>query len=425
MKSVRLIVMFLLSCVVSGYFFPVAFTFFPPSLNTKQVIGVIGILAYLIHCIRDRSVKMAGNVIYSAIWAIAFSIWCYFCSIANGTDDTTYASYFISFSVWLGGAYGVCALLKSFHGRCDLKLITDYLMFVCVAQCILALMIDNIPGFKLFVDSTFNQGQEFFDEVGRLYGIGAALDPAGIRFAAVLILIGYQISHNRNITDKKSTLAVYLTAFVFITIVGNMISRTTIVGTGMGLLYIFFFIGLSRRGLLNARQVRFYGVLLTLIVIAVAVCMILYRISPAFYYHIHFAFEGFFNLFETGRFSTGSTDKLNSVMWVWPKDFRTWIIGSGLFGNFVYATDVGYCRFTLYCGLIGLAIFSGFFIYNGFSVSRKFRDFSFMSLMLVSLTFVIWIKVATDIFLINALLFCIDGDFDEEGNELEPYVEPE
>lgn len=65
-----------------------------------------------------------------------------------------------------------------------------------------------------------------------------------------------------------------------------------------------------------------------------------------------------------------------------------------------------------------MGMFSAFFIYNGLSVIKKFRNFNFMALMLIALTFIIWIKVATDIFLVNALLFCIDGDFEEDENNI-------
>lgn len=425
MKPGKILIPVLLGCIVSGFFFPFAFKFFPPSLNTKQLIGVLGILAFLYKSIRTKTFNISWMTIGSAIIAIVFSIWCYFSMVANNTNDNSYAQYWLSFAVWLGGAYGVVSLIRAYHGSCDLKRITDYLAAVCTVQCVLALMIDSYPGFKLFIDSYIEQGQEFMDEVGRMYGIGCALDPAGVRFSCVLCMIAHQLGYNKRVSDKSGTIWRYLIMFAFITVVGNMISRTTIVGAGMGLAYMIILFGFPKRGFITARQTRFYGIFFSIAAIAVVASVVLYRTSPGFREDIRFAFEGFFNLFEKGEFSTGSTDKLNAVMWIWPKDFRGWMIGTGLFGNFVYSTDIGYCRFTLYCGLIGLSIFSFFFIYNGLIVNRKFKDFTFMSLMLVSLTFVIWIKVATDIFLINALLFCIDGDYDEEGNEIDPYEDPE
>ncbi len=107
---------------------------------------------------------------------------------------------------------------------------------------------------------------------------------------------------------------------------------------------------------------------------------------------------------EQGTFRTDSTDKLNGNMWIWPTDTRTWTIGSGIFGDFAFRTDIGYCRFVLYCGLIGITLFSLFFIYNGFALIRLFPGSVYMSILLIALTFIVWMKVATDIFFIFALL---------------------
>ncbi len=118
--------------------------------------------------------------------------------------------------------------------------------------------------------------------------------------------------------------------------------------------------------------------------------------------------KAFFNWVEKGEWSTGSTDKLNREMWIWPEDQKTWLIGSGLFGLFVYNTDVGYCRFILYCGLIGFSVFAFLFVYLGLFFSYKVPKYRLLFLIFIALTFVIWLKVATDIFFIYALFFCLD-----------------
>ena len=105
-------------------------------------------------------------------------------------------------------------------------------------------------------------------------------------------------------------------------------------------------------------------------------------------------------------------------MWIWPEDFRTWMIGRGTFADYINNTDIGYCNFVFYCGVIGLLIFSAYFLYCHLSLNRKFRNFLICSLLLVALTFIVWAKVATDIFYIDALLFCIAADEMEEGDVL-------
>lgn len=414
----KFIVTFVLACIVSMFFFPIEFTFLPSGLNTKKMMAALGIVLFVINKIKDKDIRSTWSLIGAAIGAVIFSLWCNYCITANGTNDDSYSTYYLSFAVWLGGAYTAYCCLKAAHGRVDIPLLTRYLALVCVAQCVLALMIDNIPSFKHLVDSIVFQGNEFLDSVNRLYGIGASLDPAGVRFSIVLVLIAHQIATNAGVQETKRAMYQYIIAFIAITIVGNMISRTTIIGVGLGLVYMFLYMGFAKKGVLSARQVRFYSVMGVLITAAVVVSVILYNTDSGTRENLRFAFEGFFNWVETGRWSTGSTDKLNNTMWIWPNNPRSWIIGTGWFGNFVYATDIGYCRFVLYCGLVGMAIFSLFFVYNALVLPRKFKNVGFLAFMLIVSTFVFWIKVATDIFFIYALFFCIDGDYDEEGNEI-------
>ena len=63
---------------------------------------------------------------------------------------------------------------------------------------------------------------------------------------------------------------------------------------------------------------------------------------------------------------------------------------------------------------MGLVLFSIYFIYNGLSLIPKFRSSTLLFLLLIAMTFIIWVKVATDIFFIYALLFCAEGDPDPE-----------
>ena len=80
-------------------------------------------------------------------------------------------------------------------------------------------MIDRIPAFRMLVDSYIDQGQEFYQEVGRLYGIGAALDPAGVRFSVVLILIAYLLCEDDVIRQDRKKITGFLVCFFIISYV--------------------------------------------------------------------------------------------------------------------------------------------------------------------------------------------------------------
>ena len=399
-----------MAVVVSFYLFPVGFVGLPESLNTKQMLAVMGAAIFVLRCAERRALNFDFSIFMSFIIAVAFSVWCYFCCVAGNTADYAYATYFLSFLVWTGAAYAVCTILSAGHGELNLEILTRYIALVCVVQCGIVLLVDHYPGVMNFVDSHFIQDITP-KKVHRLYGIGCSLDSGGVRMCMAEILIAHQLVH-RPSGARIRFQAMYIVALIIIAVIGNMIARTTTVGLLLALIYLLLNDERLKRHLISSSGIRKFVLSFFLILIGVSVCVYLYRTNPSGHKDIRFAFEGFFNLFEKGEFTTGSTETLNSRMWVWPWDSRGWLMGYGLFEwSHWYAsgiqTDIGYCRFTLYCGLIGLTIFSLYFIYNARVVSRRFRNADFLAFFLIALTFIIWIKVSTDIFQLYALLFCL------------------
>lgn len=408
----RLIIGFVMTVLVSFYLFPFQFPFLPPSINCKMLVAACGVVAFVIDCVRKGAMKLSDYTLFSALLASFFSLWCYFSVIANNSVNYIYCDYIVSYLTWMFGAYGVYAFLRAAYGKVDLPLLTRFMALACAFQCITAIMIDNIQGFSNFVDRIMYVEDDFYKANNRMYGIGAALDSAGIRFSVVLVLIAHQLSSNERARTDTRFLATYMVAYAMIIIVGSVISRTTLVGAGMGLGYIVVsLVRMRKGGFITTRMVRLYALFFLTLILIVAACIFLYNSNDTFRSYLRFGFEAFFNWVETGEFRTDSTDTLNDRMWIWPNDMRTWLIGRGLFGIYDNNTDIGYCNFVLYCGTIGLLIFSSYFIYCHLIMIRKFKAFWPVSLLFIALTFIIWIKVTTDIFFIDALLFCIEGDY--------------
>lgn len=394
--------------VVSFYLFPVSFFFLPETINSKMLLAGFGILAFVYDGVIDKSLAIPKNLLFSALFAIAFSLWCYYSVTVNATEDLSYARYWISFFTWCFGGYTVYFIIRRLTGSYSLNKLTFYLAAVCLLQCILAIIIDNSIGFQRFIDSIFIQGQEFYHEVDRLYGIGAALDPAGVRFSVVLVLMAHQMSSVGEAMKDTFQSLFYFVSFIVIVIIGSIIARTTWVGAGMGLVYMIVSYLRINQGYVSGKQLQFWMMFMGLVLLTVIISTILYRTSPEFRSSFRFGFEGFFNWSENGVFRTDSTDKLNNTMWVWPTDPHGWGIGYGLFDNWAFKTDIGFCRFILYSGLVGMSLFSLFFIYNGLALYSQFDKMSLLPLFLIVLTFVIWLKVATDIFFIYALFYFLE-----------------
>ena len=413
-----------LMLVTSFYFFTVEFTFLPNAVNSKILVAVFGIFAFGYDCIRKSALELSRPTIVAALMATAFSLWCLFSVTVNNTYEMDYATYIVSFITWMFGAYGVYAAIRIGYGEADMELLVRFLALAGVFQCVSAVIIDNNQAFCNFVDRFVLWG-DYYREHMRMYGIGAALDPAGIRFSTILILIAHQFSYEKNVRGNSLYQTSILVAFAIITIIGSVISRTTIVGTAMGIVYmVISLIRLRRGGFITFGMVRVFFIFIVVMALIIAATIFFYQRSATFEGYLRFGFEAFFNWAETGEFRTSSTDELGK-MWVWPSDMRTWIIGRGTFGVFENDTDIGYCNFTFYCGLIGLVVFSLFFIYVHLALNRKFRDFKIPSLLFVALTFIVWCKVTTDIFFIDALLLCIAGSYDEEAPPLPEMEAPE
>ncbi|GAA4168147.1 hypothetical protein [Sphingobacterium ginsenosidimutans] len=411
----------LLAFLVSCYFFPFELTFLPKGLNTKIMLAAVGILFLSEHVVRAGAITLDEGLVPAILFAVVFSIFGFLSMEINNSDDASYASYFISFGTWLCASYAVYRWLKIAHQEVTFRIMTNYLVVISVVQCFLALLIDSNVNIKLFVDQYIAQDTvanvEFLTKVKRLYGIGAALDVAGTRFSIVLICLIGVILNLRRTYFSNGTMILYWSAFMVIAIVGNMISRTTTVGVMMAFCYLLCYSNLLRAEVSDS-TIRLWRIILMVTAFLVSIAIFLYQVNDDFREQLRFGFEGFFNFVEKGTWTTSSTERLNSVMWIWPEvhDIKTWIIGKAEFDDWhAVGTDIGYCRFIFYNGLLGLVTFSMFFLHNAWTSVRKFPEHQITIFLLLITGFVIWFKVATDIFLIYALLYMIDRQERSEG----------
>ena len=403
------ILIFLTLIIVSFYFFPLGFNFFP-TMNTKMMLAAVGIFIFLWGLINSKNVAMSSEVFVATIIACIFTLICFYAITINNTNDLTYATYVVNMWVWLGGAYTVCYTMARVHGYISMKLVMNYLIGLCALQCLMALIIDNSAFVRYLVESNI-AGYEKRSEGGRLYGIGAAVDIAGTRFSAILSMIAVLLSNDNAIKTNKKQIVMYVMMFIFITVVGSMISRTTNIGAVVAIVYIIYATG-ELGNKIKLVNMRLWSMLIGITMLILLFCIYLYNNVPAAHSLFRFGFEGLINWLETGTWSTKSTDMLQT-MWVFPDSIKTWIIGDGYFvdpnhpGSFYMMTDIGYCRFIFYCGLTGLFAFSMLFVYVAFALYRRFPEFKHLFLLLLLLEFIIWSKVATDIFLVFALFLCI------------------
>lgn len=440
LKAIKI---FIVGVAVSFFFFPFEFTALP-GVNTKMMMAVLGLVFAGWGLARQRSFDMPKNILMLFVFSGLVSISGVAAVVFNRTNDLAYATYIRSAAIWMSAAFACCCLIKAVHGRITVGKVCDYLIGVCVAQCVLALMIDNIPSFKRMVDTYVQQGQALLDEMERMYGIGASLDVAGSRFAACIAMTSVLFfeAEDLRIVRKVS----YAICAVIMIVIGNMIARTTIVGVPMAAIYVIY--RMSRYGVdlsIKKSTLKSIGLFLLLLVVVYLYLSYEYAHSPVFREHLRFAFEGFFNWAETGVWTTSSSEKLKTMV-VFPETFKTWIIGDGYFENprgdinyvgdsttegFYMGTDIGYLRFIFYFGLIGLLAFSFFIVYVAFAGAERSPKYAAVFMLVAACNFIVWFKVSTDLFLALAIMLCAADmetppkPVEEEDAEENPEIPPQ
>ena len=418
----------ILLIVTSFFFFPFEFTFLL-GINTKMLLAAMGLVLFVARAAASRSASLDRDFFVLIVFASIVSLSGIISVVYNATTDLSYASYVVSFFVWMGGAYFVVSSIRFLHGKVTPLMVINYLAAICVVQCVIALLISRNPLVKDIVDS-FLGGDGFMGKLeNRMYGIGCALDVAGLKFSCVLVAISFVVMNG--LCQPKLQTTIYWIAYLVIAVVGNMIGRTTSVGVVVSFIYILVHcIFYGYREFLKSHVLP----LLLLMVALLPLLIYLYNNSPKTREDLRFGFEGFFSLAETGRWETNSNNRL-SDMFVLPDNPKTWIIGDGYFDNpysdpnfngdnpteFYKGTDVGYLRFIYYFGVIGLISFVVFFLVAFWECASRHRKYAILFLMILTINYIVWVKVSSDIFLIFSLFLCIPSESDEgtEQNVIE------
>jgi len=421
--------------LTSFYFFPIE-TVFLPGMNTKMALAGIGLLILGKRLAQRRDAGINKDFFVLSLLALGISLISLLTMTINNTPDASFLTYFVSMWVWMGGAYTVVRWLDTAYGYVNVRLVCNQLIAVCVIQCLIAWTKDVYPPLQAWVDS-FVGGEAFMGNTkeARLSGIGAALDVAGLRFSAVVVMIGYILSKAEELSHKQ--VVTYLISFLIIAIIGNMMSRTTTVGVGLALVYWIYSTNLLslKQNIKNQKLWFWLGGILCVII---PVFIYLYFANDTFYKNIRFGFEGFFSLWETGEWQTSSNDILLEHMVVFPDNWVTWLIGDGYAANpmdktlsffdpyytgpiyhgYYKGTDIGYLRYIFYFGLIGTFVFVFFMWKSAWACIHRFKNYKMMFLMILLVNYIGWFKVSTDIFLVFAIFLVLSKKDDVQTDNI-------
>lgn len=402
--------------LTSFYLFPFDFTFLP-GISGKLIMAVIGLSLFGIDLARHGHRYFRTDLLIVTLFALGVSLTSVFAVIFNETQQYgDYAIFFISMWVWLSAGYCLLFIINKIHGETSIELVGKYLIAVCVAQCLIAYLNEQVPAVHSIVN-TINP-DPFTEEIKRWRGIGASLDTAGIRFSAVLVIMAHLIIRERS--TQKNLPMLYAISFFIICFLGNIISRTTIVGMLIALCYLVVatFINRDKQ---NTSLNRFWNYFLWSALIFVPLITWIYTTNPEMREFIRHGFEGFFSLVEKGHWEVSSNEILKDMI-VFPEDTKTWIIGEGYlidptgiepyytgpdWHGWYRDTDIGYLRFLFFSGICGIIAIASYIIAAGRMCIHRYPSHAVLFKILVLLNFICWLKVSTDIFLIFAIFLCL------------------
>lgn len=350
-----------------------------PSLSSRIVLGIIGFGIFLIRINKvHHNYKFNISVDLLKILSLLLLIMLIsLTSIAyNNTNDLEFVKYPVSIFIGFFSAYLICILLKYTNNNFNQKLLIKYIIYAVALQCILSILISSSSEFKNLVYSILYLEERRYMKIeqfqdSRIIGFGRSFFDAGIYCGMGLILISYLIKYQ---TLSKGRLFNLLILYLIIFITGMMMARTTLVGTFFSILLLLipnnYNLSLSKKKA---------GFLIGLIIVPTVLLLAIYLFIPDIFksleYLIHFAFELFFNFFETGKLETTSSNA-TLRMFKLPEHLKTWIIGDGRWVadngiSYYMFTDIGYMRLLFYFGLLGTG---SFFIYQHYIIKLAFDN---------------------------------------------------
>lgn len=414
----KILVLIISVIFTSCYYFPF---YISGGVNPKMLLAVLALIILAIKFAKERNITIERDFIILSIWGIGVSFASIIATTYNNTQDFSYLTYAISMWVWMGGAYALIKIIEWLNGQISVDLVCDCIIAACSMQCVLAFLIDKYPlveNIALMISPGLSGVAKYSE--GRLFSIGCAFDIAGIRLSCGLVALAFMVyKHLSNSEISICRVIWYFFSFAVITVFGNMISRTTMVGCGLFLAYLFImFLFNTSNKVANKRL--FYSVVLS-IAIAVPITMYMYNTDPSFRSYFRFGFEGFFSLAEKGEWDVESNDIL-WTMYRFPETLKTWIIGDGymvsaerdpyytgpVYLGFYKGTDVGYLRFIYYFGIIGLIPCVMQMIKATQIGMKNLPGYKMLCFMLLMVNFICWFKVSTDTFSVMAI-FAVYG----------------
>lgn len=309
-------------------------------LSTRVLLGLLGFVVFLI----NRFFLSSFFIVFKgAVPIVLVSI---STALFNKTLDFCFVFYVVSMLLIYFAAY-LFTLFFPKLTKSDNCLIRFLCLFVCVVavQSLLAMLMYLFPALNEILNTIFPmQASEQLEQLEgmRLMGLGIAFFGAGVVNGLALITIVYLYLEGY----LKNTLF-WMGNYMFIFFIGMMMARTTVIGFGISMLFLFSWRPLHIATLKSKIKWMF----LMIVVLIFSIILIFTIVDEQL---LLFVFEFFYKYDTAGSFESASTNQLQE-MYIYPSELKTWLIGDGIYntsdGHYYMSTDVGFLRLLFYGGI--------------------------------------------------------------------------
>lgn len=402
----------LLLLLIFFYLYPTLFKFIPGGVSTRLLISGVGIIIASITYLNNLKdlttflIKKTHIVIFSLLLSLALVST--ISLLINRTTDLEYIKYMLSMLFIYFSYLPIKIFIHKNFNIINAFFISNLIINAVLIQIVISLGMYLFPAFGSFIKEIqiieesdlgrLSQTLQF-----RLVGLGTKFFASGIINAFTLILVAF------NIRERKLSLTQlikYTIIFIVIFAIGMMMSRTTLIGAILGLVYIIT-PNISKKGIAfnNSRQFILLLVIVPFFFIGFFM-LALPEFTKQFQNLFKFGFELFINFNETGKVTSESTEDLKT-MYIFPTNLKTYIIGDGKFTadgaksvSYYMGTDVGYLRLVYYFGLIGLLIY---FLFQFYTIKTSFKNYYLLIFFIFILLFILNLKGVADLFYLSIL----------------------
>lgn len=355
------------------FIYPLQLTFFP-AISSRVFLGLCGIVLLSISTLENRNTLPEINIKRRWVILCISLSFIFMVSLLTNTINTTSESYFLlypfSMLMIFSASYVVTRRMNIIYHQVSFNQVSLYIVGAITLQMIITMLMFIFPALKevLLGILTENSRLEISmesDEQVRIIGFGSQFFAAGIVNCFGLILAGIQIKYS------IAHINFYKFSFILISLVGTIMSRTTLVGVLIAIVI------LSYKVPIHSLLIK---VLKYIIFISAFIAAVVYLLPPAIFDNVatifRFGFEMFYNYFDKGELASESTNQLLDMYDTYPQSIKTWIVGDGYYINpfdptlYYMHTDVGYARLLFYFGIIGL---SAYFCYQFFLIKAAYK----------------------------------------------------